>query len=208
MNLFKIRIVFILIVVLSIVTPIILLLFRWHLFPIEIGYSNLEKLLYNQQWKEADRETSIIYQQIVSNHLREKGLYGLIKLDFLGQEEAVLFMGDLPFQKLKTLDELWLKYSKGQFGFSVQASIFNSIPSNNRKFINIDRADRYKVFKNKVGWIDKYWLDSESDYYMTNSEKFKGSLPSPLWMSLSPKPIDIAEPLEKFNSCINNKFDE
>ena len=86
------------------VTPIMLLLFRWHLFPIEIDYSNLEKLLSNKQWKEADRETSIIYQQIVSNYLRKEGLYGLIKLDFLRQEEAVLFMGNLPCQKLKTLD--------------------------------------------------------------------------------------------------------
>lgn len=178
MNVFKIRIVFVLTAVLGIVTPIMLLLFRWHLFSIKIDYSNLENLLASKQWKEADRETSIIYKHIVSNYLREEGLYGLVKLDFLGQEEAVLFMGNLPCQKLKTLDELWLKYSKGQFGFSVQAQIFNSIASNNRKFINIDRADRYKVFKNQVGWIDKYWLDSESNYYVTNSEKFKGSLPS------------------------------
>ncbi|MGK7892998.1 MAG: hypothetical protein AB4372_05000 [Xenococcus sp. (in: cyanobacteria)] len=51
-----------------------LLLFKWHLFPNEIDYSNLENFLVNKQWKELDQETTIIYQQIVSNHLREEGL--------------------------------------------------------------------------------------------------------------------------------------
>ncbi len=51
-----------------------LLLFKWHLFPNEIDYSNLENFLVNKQWKELDQETTIIYQKIVSNHLREEGL--------------------------------------------------------------------------------------------------------------------------------------
>ena len=144
-----------------------LLLFRWHIFPQKINYSHLETLLKNKQWKEADRQTSIIYQQIISNHLRELGIYSLVMLDFLRQEEAKLYMGNLPCRELKTLDRLWLKYSNGRFGFSVQAEIFNSIPSNSNKFISVDRADRYDEFERQVGWKSKYCLYPEI-YKITN----------------------------------------
>lgn len=72
----------------------------WHLFPIKIDYSQLEQLLRSQQWLEADRETALLYKQIVRKYLETEGLYGLFKLDFLGSRQAVLYMGELPCQKL------------------------------------------------------------------------------------------------------------
>lgn len=186
----------------------------WHLFPIKIDYSKLEQLLANKKWLEADQETAILYEQIVRKYMEEEGLYGLRGLDFLGSRQAQLFMGDLPCQKLETLDRLWLKYSNRQFGFSVQVQIFKSIPSDYNKSVGTDIWDRYKgtdiwdrykIFEEKVGWQNRYRKNLDFYDYATPLDNAKGFFPSDQWMSYSPAPIYIAEPLESFYSCINNE---
>lgn len=206
-KMFRIRISFVLKAVLGTSLSFLSLLFlyhyyceMWHLFPIKINYFKLEQFLANKQWMEADRETAIIYKQITRKYLEKEGLYGLFKLDFLGGRQATFFMGDLPCQKLETLDRLWLRYSEGQFGFSVQAQIVESIKSDSHNL------DRYEIFKKQVGWDDKYY--STPGFYDSaiNPDKARGYLPSSLWMSYSPAPIRIIQPLEKFHSCISTYF--
>jgi hypothetical protein len=177
-KMFRIRISFVLKAVLGTSLSFLSILFlyhyyceMWHLFTIKINYFKLEE-----------------------------GLYGLFKLVFLGGRQATLFMGDLPCQKLETLDRLWLRYSKGQFGFSVQAQIVEYIRSDSQNL------DRYEVFKKQVGWDDKYSSTPGFYDYAINPDKARGYLPSSLWMSYSPAPIRIIQPLEKFHSCISTYF--
>ena len=174
----------------------------WHLLPIKIDYSRLEILLANKRWLEADRETAAIYKLIVRKHLEEEGLSGLFGLDFLGSRQAQLFMGDLPCNKLETIDRLWLEYSDGNFGFSVQVQMIQSISSNPNKHESVDRHQRSRIFKKKVDWNDNLWFSLEANPSAIDPKIAKGYFPSDLWMSRSPQPIYVMQPLEKFSSCI------
>jgi len=73
-------------------------------------HQKLEEYLKQGQWKEADEES---YQ---------------VMIDVLGKQKGDLFrveeLQDFPCEALLTIDELWVKYSQGKFGFSVQKEIF------------------------------------------------------------------------------------
>ncbi|MFP4135285.1 MAG: GUN4 domain-containing protein [Halothece sp.] len=75
------------------------------------------------------------------------------------QEEGFIVesMNNFPCDDLKTLDQLWLKYSDGKFGFSVQNDIFQSLGGTREHDFAI--ADE---FGNKVGWKEgESWLRYE-----------------------------------------------
>lgn len=73
-------------------------------------YQKLEQLLKNQQFKDADYET---YRLMIETVGKEEGQY-------FDPEDFDTF----PCEDLRTLDQLWVKYSKGKFGFSVQKKIY------------------------------------------------------------------------------------
>lgn len=75
-----------------------------------INYTRLRDLLKAGEWKEADNETYLRMLEAVG---RKKG-------DWIRSEELLNF----PCADLKTIDRLWVKYSDGQFGFSVQKEIY------------------------------------------------------------------------------------
>jgi hypothetical protein len=66
---------------------------------------------------------------------------------------------------LRTIDQLWVKYSNGRFGFSVQKRIYQSLGGTKE----YDESEVWQKFGDKVGWRKKNeWL-----YYndLTFSEK-------------------------------------
>jgi len=80
-------------------------------YPVLTGYcQQLEDYLKTQQWDEADKET-----------------YRLM-IGAVGKEEGQLFEQDellnFPCEELLAIDGLWVKYSDGWFGFSVQKEIY------------------------------------------------------------------------------------
>lgn len=99
----------------------------------------LEDYLKNQQWKEADGETSRVMLQTVGK-----------------EGDEYLTVGDIrcfPCEDLRKIDQLWVKYSNGKFGFSVQKQIYQSL-GGTRKY-------DYEVwinFGDKVGWRQNRWL--------------------------------------------------
>ena len=57
------------------------------------------------------------------------------------------FIEGFPCAELQTINQLWLKYSAGHFGFSVQKQIWEEVRRNHSEF---SRA---------VGWeVDEEWL--------------------------------------------------
>ncbi|MBC6436435.1 protein kinase, partial [Nostoc sp. HG1] len=78
-----------------------------------IDYTILQKLLASGKWREADQETWKLMLRI--SH-REKERY-------LRVEDIKNF----PCQDLLTIDRLWVKYSNGRFGFSIQKRIWDSV---------------------------------------------------------------------------------
>lgn len=89
-------------------------------------YGQLEEYLKNGQWKKADKET---YRLIVTAVDKEAG-----------QVIDSKKMPGFPCEELLMLDNLWVKYSKGEFGFSVQKNIFVECEGRLDTFENLNRG--------------------------------------------------------------------
>ena len=74
------------------------------------NYAQLEALLKAGKWKEADQETA---QRMCEVMGRQKE--GWLEVKDIQQ---------LPCADIRTIDQLWVKYSDGKFGFSVQKKIW------------------------------------------------------------------------------------
>ena len=74
-------------------------------------------------------------------------------------------------QDLRTIDKLWVKYSNGNFGFSVQKQIYQSVGGTKGYDYDV-----WKKFGDKVGWRKRgQWLDySELTF---SKEHYRGHQP-------------------------------
>ncbi|MEW6492282.1 MAG: GUN4 domain-containing protein, partial [Cyanobacteriota bacterium] len=106
-----------------------------------IDYSLLRDLLAAGQWQEADRETTNIMLRICGREAE----------GWLTEQDIEKF----PCTDLLTIDQLWVKYSKERFGFSVQKRIWQSVGGTKNADYKI-----YRSFGKHVGWIHGggYWL--------------------------------------------------
>jgi hypothetical protein len=82
-----------------------------------VDYTKLRDLLVAKNWKEADLETN---QRMLEVAGRESQGY-------LDIENVKNF----PCQDLGTIDKLWVEYSDGKFGFSVQKKIYRDLGGTN-----------------------------------------------------------------------------
>ncbi len=96
-------------------------------------YAQLEKLLSTHQWQAADQETRIVMLRAL----------GLEFQQTLRSEQ----IQQLPCQDLRVIDQLWITYSQGRFGFTVQRAIWRKY---DRRFWN--KADVWSAFADRVGW--------------------------------------------------------
>jgi len=120
-----------------------------------IDHTQLRDLLQRKKWKEADQKTRDILCQLLG---KPSGYY--------------LKNGDienLPCEDLRTIDQLWVKYSDGRFGFSVQKRIYD------------DTERDYPVFCNCVGWPIHEPANLES-MLQFNLKAPLGHLPSRRWI--------------------------
>ncbi|ABW27725.1 GUN4 domain-containing protein [Acaryochloris marina] len=95
-------------------------------------YATLEQLLKNQQWYEADQET---YRLMITTVGKEDG-------QLLSENDLKTF----PCEDLQMVDQLWVQYSKGKWGFSVQKKIWEECGS--PTIYN----DKWEKFGDRVGW--------------------------------------------------------
>ena len=108
--------------------------------------SYLKYLLASKRWKEADGQTSrAIYN--ISNTGREAVIENMDKLS------------DEPF---RSIDQLWLRYSNGRFGFSVQKQIYEGLGGNSRKL----NSEIWESFGDRVGWRKEgKWISPQDITY-------------------------------------------
>lgn len=78
-------------------------------------YNQLEQLLKTKQWKEADKLTT---SQIRAASGTSRKSINTATLENFSR---------LPCADFQAIDRLWVKYSNGRFGFSVQRKIYDSI---------------------------------------------------------------------------------
>jgi serine/threonine protein kinase len=101
-----------------------------------INYTKLRDLLAARNWKQADYETYLVMLKAVGHE----------KDDLIRDKELLNF----PCTDLRTIDKLWVKYSNGKFGFSVQKEIYLSVGGiADGKYYE----EAWKKFADKVGWM-------------------------------------------------------
>ena len=120
-----------------------------------VDYKKLTKFLLFGQWKAADEETRVVLCQALG---KRPGSY--------------LLSGDIekiPCQDLQTIDRLWVKYSSGHFGFSVQTRIYWQV------------GEDYAQFCDRLGWpVYNPHSTNEGLRYSKNAPV--GHLPSRQWV--------------------------
>ncbi|MBN3940655.1 GUN4 domain-containing protein [Nostoc sp. NMS9] len=124
-----------------------------------IDYTRLRNLLAAKNWKEADEET---YRVIIQAVGRKNG-------DWFEKDELLNF----PCTDLRTIDRLWVKYSNGHFGFSVQKDIYLSVGG---KADDNYYEKAWEKFGDRVGWrVNSSWIMWENVNFDTSA--LKGHLP-------------------------------
>ncbi|NEO51852.1 MAG: GUN4 domain-containing protein [Okeania sp. SIO3B5] len=104
----------------------------------KVDYTRLRDLLRRGQWQEADKETRMVILRLAGYSRRSAWLRDRDARNFSCQD-------------LSTIDKLWLKYSKGNFGFSVQKQIYRSLGG--MRGLDARRAyEVWKKFGDRVGW--------------------------------------------------------
>ena len=95
---------------------------------IDINYEEMQLMLVEQKFEEADRLTSSYLRKLAGKLAEQRGyvFYSEVK--------------NMPVRDLQTIDRLWVIYSTGRFGFSIQARILKSV------------GKKYELLWPKIGW--------------------------------------------------------
>jgi hypothetical protein len=129
-----------------------------------IDYKKLRDLLAKKHWRDADQETARLMFKAVG---RERESLD-DKLDFRD-------LRALPCEDLSIIDHLWVKYSQGRFGFSVQNRIYKE--SANSPGLKVSSSST-----GRIGWeVGNDILDSRYLKYHEltfNESAPKGHLPA------------------------------
>ena len=120
-------------------------------------YQQLENYLKNGQWRKADQETWKVMVKIADRE--EQG--------WLDYDDIKNF----PCEDLLIIDQLWVKYSKGKFGFTVQKKIYGSLGGS-----TVYNREVFNQFYESVGWNEEgHWV-SYGDYAFNIKAPY-GNLP-------------------------------
>lgn len=126
-----------------------------------IDYTRLRDLLAAGDWQAADQET---YRVMILAAGKEVGDYFTM--------DALL---NFPCTDLQTIDSLWVKYSNGHFGFSVQKKIY--VECGAKLDGNYPGDEVWDQFCDRVGWKIQGNYVSYSDLKANPSTSPKGEFP-------------------------------
>lgn len=106
-----------------------------------VDYTRLRDLLAAGKWKEADEETLKVMLKVARREIE----------NYFDRESIENF----PCDDLRTIDQLWVRYSHGRFGFSVQKKIWLEVGGD-------PYYDTDCKLGESVGWQKgSRWLDSD-----------------------------------------------
>lgn len=109
-----------------------------------VNYNRLRDLLARLQFREADEETWRCLLQAA----------GREEKNYLRKED----IDNFPWQDLQTIDRLWVKYSNGRFGFSVQKQIYLKLGGSQQYNQQI-----WETFGATVGWRSQQVSPEQTD---------------------------------------------
>ncbi|MEH2075159.1 MAG: serine/threonine-protein kinase [Nostoc sp.] len=128
---------------------------------VNIDYTRLQDLLAAGEWKEANEEATRVMLAVPK---REKEGW------FRPQD-----IDNFPYEDIQTINKLWVKYSNGRFGFSIQKRIHQSMGGTR----NYDKKI-WEAFADRVGWKkDGEWILYSRHLCTWNLNAPYGHLPLP-----------------------------
>ena len=127
-----------------------------------IDYSELEQLLKNKQWYEADQLTDKL--MLKASGREEEGW---IDLDSIKK---------FPCEDLQTIDRLWVHYSNGLYGFSVQKQIY--VECGGKLDFSYPSSEPWDKFCDRTAWKSEgKWVGYSKPFFENNFINIKGYLP-------------------------------
>ncbi|MEA5531371.1 tetratricopeptide repeat protein [Dolichospermum sp. UHCC 0684] len=107
---------------------------------VNMNYTRLRDLLAAGKWKEADEETTRV-------------MLAVAKREYLGSLDFNS-INNFPCEDLRTIDQLWVKYSNERFGFSIQKRIYQNVGGTNKHMGETNKHNRIitSAFGYAVGW--------------------------------------------------------
>jgi GUN4-like len=193
-----------------------------------VDFAKLENFLKNQEWIQADRETTYLIGAILRKNIEEKksSFFGASRLDwpFRTLKSGYMIDTGICCKYLHNIDRLWSIYSNGEFGFTNQVKIALSIGKiillpgeSTEKMTKHELIDRLswdnRAIESKFGWERKEYVTlrdglADSGWYdvARNPKKVPGFLPSPQWIleEASGKfPYKIEDAIMDFAHCNN-----
>ncbi len=140
-----------------------------------VDYTQLQSLLAQKHWKQADQETWVVLCAALKKS----------KKSYLHAKD----LENLPCEDLKTINHLWVKYSNGRFGFSIQNQIYQQTERD------------YGEFCHQVGWLTYNPHDPDYGIEYKISAPI-GHLPTRNWIIATGKWWQNLEVLaEKLETC-------
>ncbi|MFN7715161.1 MAG: GUN4 domain-containing protein [Pseudanabaenaceae cyanobacterium] len=131
-----------------------------------IDYRELEQLLKTKQWYEADQLT---YRLMLKAAGREKECW--FDLDSIK---------NFPCADLQTIDQLWVHYSNGLYGFSVQKQIY--VECGGKLDFSAPGSETWEKFCNRTAWKSEgESVDYPDQFFNNNFMSVKGHLPWVRW---------------------------
>ena len=120
-----------------------------------VDYTKLRDYLSIKKWKEADQETWALLCQSLSMTV--------------GSQLEISQIDQLPCEDLQIVDRLWMQYSQGRFGFSIQKQIYESVKGD------------YVRFCDRINW-PTYNSTTTSGQFKFSYKSPPGHLPSRSWV--------------------------
>jgi hypothetical protein len=99
----------------------------------------LENCLKAGKWREADKATASIILKPLIDKVNGN--------EYLIREYIHSYIKSFPGEDLRFINTIWLKYSEGRFGFSIQKNIWKEVDED------------YDAFGDSIGWrVDGKWI--------------------------------------------------
>ncbi|MBE9047027.1 GUN4 domain-containing protein [Pleurocapsales cyanobacterium LEGE 10410] len=130
-------------------------------------YETLQNLLKENKWLEADKETVRLILAIA----------GQTEIENLRPSE----IEHIDCSELQVIDRLWLEYSDGRFGFSIQAKAYQDLGGSEQTTIE-QNTELVEKWGDLLGWRDSgNWVKCSDLEYSKNAAE--GGLPGLWWNS-------------------------